>query len=249
MANPLQYAPHHLKLGNNHPRAGSPSSKSSEKKPKEEDGWGKKVADTVKGTGEKFFGWPDRIGDKYPEKEWVKKAANIAFSLGIMGIGVGIGATFLSGSGLLHSFANPTFMDMSIIPLTIAGGALGTSLLLESILGSKQRNVVAKVLAVVAPILMMGGSATLIALGLHHGGGVAGLTNFNTIAGFLSIPAGALVLLRVTIPRLKGNNNAFLTNKMDKKGNENLTNMRRKPSGQSSRGEDIPLQEFSRLET
>ncbi len=84
----------------------------------------------------------------------------------------------------------------------------------------------AKVLAVVAPILMMGGSATLIALGLHHGGGVAGLANFNTIAGFLTIPAGALVLLRVTIPRLKGNNNAFLTNKMNKKGDENLANVR-----------------------
>lgn len=118
---------------------------------------------------DQFLDLPDK-----PKKEWQRKLAYIAFDLGVLLLVFGMASMMFGGVNPVHwisSLQNPSIMNMMSLPMLVAGGGVGLAFLIKDILPKKAHRTAGRVMAIAAPILILGGAIALILAGGKTGGG------------------------------------------------------------------------------
>ena len=137
---------------------------------------------------------PDFLKDYISVATW-QKTARIGFDI------LMIGAGFLA----LYFFATPDPSIMSLMPIGAGLGlaGFGIKFLMEDLVGKNNRTA-AKVMAVLAPILLLGGTAALVGAGLHS---LMGGFGFNAyfMAGIVMVPL-TVVAIKHSASAFKDNN-------------------------------------------
>jgi hypothetical protein len=167
-----------------------------------------KVKDSAMGVAGKFLELPDK-----PSHPVARKVARIAFDILVIGLSYAAFALMTGGiagigdlthffphlfnafnpNNILGALADPSLGTLMAMPMCIGAAGIGTSWLIQDILGKKGERIAAKIAAIVLPVLCFGAAAAFIAAGVHQGKTWLSFTN-NFMAGLLLVPLGFFAL-------------------------------------------------------
>jgi len=158
------------------------------------------ITERMGGMLDSILSIPDR-----PNHPAARKAARIAFDLLLIGIGVGIFgfATHFSPATL----AQPSMTAFMAMPISFVAVGTGLGWLLQDIINKKLHRTAGKVMAVLMPLMLAAGAASLIAAGFHAGAVSTTAMGPYWFVGLLLLPlsffAMSYSIRRISAPNLK----------------------------------------------
>ena len=145
---------------------------------------------------------PEFLKDYITVPTW-QKAARIGFD--ILMIGAGLLLIYLLSK--IMSISDPSIMSLMPMGAGLALSGFGLKFLIEDVIGKENMRTAAKVMAVLTPILLLGGTAALVGAGLHSWMGGFGF-NAYFMAGIIMLPL-TVAAIKHSASAFKNNNSTY----------------------------------------